>query len=428
MEAKASNFGFIRDEKELIIPFFQRPYVWEEEQWEQFFNDLKNSFDEETEHFFGSIIIKRQTGVEGGSLVIDGQQRLTTFSLLLKGLYDELNDEQRQFFKFYLFENYTQDAPKILHSELDREKYTAILQNKPPKEGKLIDCFNYFKERIEKTFQESQEKIFEFIKYIVEQKLWVVVALTEKEDEQQIFDSINSTGQRLTATDIIKNALFAVIIGKLGENKAKNLYAKYWNDIFEKDDKQASFWNEELETGRVKRVRSEILLHSFSLIKGIFNAEKHNLSNLSNLFKNYINSNLKHEKDITAFLEDLHKYARIYYDFPWNKKGVNFSYKKWEEHWKHIGIDDEKAGSLINQIGNMTLLKQKLNTNIANSEWKTKLHGHEKKQGIKNHTDLLITKELLDYDEWNAKTIEARTKKLTEEFLTIWDVRILQKD
>ncbi|VEJ52365.1 Uncharacterized conserved protein [Campylobacter insulaenigrae] len=151
MEARENNFNFIRDEKRIVVPFFQRPYVWKKENWEQLLNDLKNSFIEKKEHFLGSIILKRSDKVENYSIVIDGQQRLTTFSILIKVLYNSLDNQQKNYFKDYLFENFTDDIPKISHSRLDRIKYEKILKdediNNKEEEG-IFGCFNYFGKEI----------------------------------------------------------------------------------------------------------------------------------------------------------------------------------------------------------------------------------------------------------------------------------------
>ncbi|HEH4508999.1 TPA: DUF262 domain-containing protein, partial [Campylobacter coli] len=85
MEARENNFNFIRDEKKVVVPFFQRAYVWKDIHWNQLLEDLKCSFLEKKEHFLGSIILKRG-GVDNYSTIIDGQQRLTTFSILIKVL------------------------------------------------------------------------------------------------------------------------------------------------------------------------------------------------------------------------------------------------------------------------------------------------------------------------------------------------------
>ncbi|EAI7248357.1 DUF262 domain-containing protein, partial [Campylobacter lari] len=333
MEARENNFNFIRDEKKIIVPFFQRPYVWKKEHWEQLLKDLKNSFLEKKEHFLGSIILKRNSGIENYSNIIDGQQRLTTFSILIKVLYDFLDQEQRDELELrtYLF---VKKESKINHSKLDKEKYEKILKNEvdiEEKEG-IFGCFNYFKKEIEILKQEIN--LSEFVEFIKYSKLWVVVCLNANEDEQKIFDSINSTGQRLSSTDIVKNALFDKIIKVTNEDKAMQYYKEYWDSVFDKDENEQEFWNEEIETGRIKRNKSEIFLFSYAIIKGIFNTEIHNLSNLSLLYKEYI-KNLN-ENDLKELLKELKDYARIYRNFPDIDKNTVLKYEDYESRFFHI--------------------------------------------------------------------------------------------
>ncbi|EAI7263237.1 DUF262 domain-containing protein, partial [Campylobacter lari] len=336
MKAIENNFDFIReiDNKKVIVPFFQRPYVWKEEHWEQLLNDLKNSFLEKKEYFLGSIILKRGE-VKNNSIVIDGQQRLTTFSILIKVLYDFLEQDQRDELELRTYLFYRKDI-KINHSKLDKEKYEKVLKDEnidnQEKNG-IFGCFNYFKKEVDELKQEIN--LFEFAEFIIESKLWVIVCLNANEDEQKIFDSINSTGQRLSSTDIIKNALFDKIIKVTNENKATEYYDKYWDNVFDKDEIEQEFWNEEIESGRIKRSRSEIFLFSYAIIKGIFNTEIHNLSNLSSLYKDYI-KNLN-ENDLKELLKELKDYARIYRNFPViNNKKTIFKYENYELRFFHI--------------------------------------------------------------------------------------------
>ena len=93
MEAIASSFKrIVSDENFLEVPFFQRKYVWKKEQWEQLFDDLKASALSRKEHFLGSVILKRNSGNRNFANIIDGQQRITTFSILIKAAYDELKE------------------------------------------------------------------------------------------------------------------------------------------------------------------------------------------------------------------------------------------------------------------------------------------------------------------------------------------------
>ncbi|MCV3440252.1 DUF262 domain-containing HNH endonuclease family protein [Campylobacter lari] len=221
------------------------------------------------------------------------------------------------------------------HSKLDKEKYEKVLKDEnidnQEKDG-IFGCYNYFKKEVENLKQNIN--LYNFVEFIIESKLWVVVCLNKDEDEQKIFDSINSTGQRLSSTDIIKNALFGKIIDITNEDKAMQYYKEYWDSVFDKDEIEQEFWNEEIESGRVKRNKSEIFLYSYAIIKDIFNTEVHNLSNLSDLYKKHI-ENLN-ENDLKELLKELKDYARIYRNFPDINKTTVLKYENYELRFFHI--------------------------------------------------------------------------------------------
>lgn len=204
----------------------------EKTHWNRFFNDLYESFNSEKEHFLGSIILKRSQGKDNFSKIIDGQQRLTTFSILIKAFYDEIDTSKKKYFDSCLFEDFNDNSPKIKHSKLDKEEYSKIFfqsdsdNNIENIKNGIIGCYNTFREK--KKYFKSKDDIFEFIKFITTTKIFVAVCLNENEDEQKIFDSINSTGEPLNATVIIKNALFDKAIKKVGEERADELYKEYW--------------------------------------------------------------------------------------------------------------------------------------------------------------------------------------------------------
>ncbi|MWV61069.1 DUF262 domain-containing protein [Helicobacter saguini] len=398
MEARENNFNFVRDEKRLIIPFFQRAYVWKQEHWEQFLDDLYSSFQEKREHFLGSIILKRQQGVNNESLVIDGQQRLTTFSILLKVLFNKVDDDKKKHFNDYLFESFTNDKPKINHSRLDKEQYCKVLQNVPinqKEENGIYGCFNYFNKQIEELKIDSNE-IFEFMKFIIESKLWVIVCLKDNEDEQKIFDSINSTGERLSATDIIKNAIFDKAIKESNEEKALEYYKTYWENIFEKDEKERNFWNKEIETGRIKRTRSEILLHAVAIIKGIFDADKDNLSKLSVLYKQDIQKT--NIQSLHKMLEQIAQYAQIYRNFPQITKETDLSFENYEERFFHL-IDVFNINAVLPLV---ICLKHKLDSKI----YKECLYLLEML--------ILCNDATKDYNKFFAKIIKEDSKDIVE--------------
>ncbi|MDA3967099.1 DUF262 domain-containing protein [Helicobacter sp. WB40] len=124
MIAETNNFEFIRDNKtRVIVPFFQRPYVWKKDHWKQLLSDLKDSFKENRSIFLGFIILKEND--KKIYSIIDGQQRLTTCSILIKILYDFLEQEQRDELDLrnYLFDK---TNIKINHSKLDKKNMKKL--------------------------------------------------------------------------------------------------------------------------------------------------------------------------------------------------------------------------------------------------------------------------------------------------------------
>ena len=95
MDARAKSLRFLGDGKQLTIPFFQRSYVWKEENWRELLNSFEN---DDVVPFLGSIILKDVSDPfnPGERMVIDGQQRLTTITILVKAILDSLPIESRK--------------------------------------------------------------------------------------------------------------------------------------------------------------------------------------------------------------------------------------------------------------------------------------------------------------------------------------------
>ena len=94
-------------------------------------------------------------------------------------------------------------------------------------------------------------------------KILVVIDLDDNDQEQKIFDTINSSGVRLTSTDIIKNALYQKLIELTKDSdKIAEYYKRTWAETFEKDDSVVAYWNKEKSMGRLWRQNSELLLQT----------------------------------------------------------------------------------------------------------------------------------------------------------------------
>ncbi len=336
MNAEAMSLTFLGNEGLVRIPFFQRGYVWDITNWEDILTDL---LDFEKSHFLGSLILKqqkKQTGKPKEVLVIDGQQRLTTLSVLLRATYNSFDEETQKncesSLRNYLFFKKNQTDKnyfvKIEHSKIDKkhfqkvinnditeDEYNGIIVENPAtktqsKHNKILQCFKYFSEKLNDIEENSRIELFNRL-LDQENKILVIIDLSEKEDEQAIFDTINSAGVRLSSADIIKNALFQRALDLFDNaNEVEILYKEKWENIFSIDEDAINFWDTPRATGRLMRDNIEILLHSISVIKGFFDPDKHTLSDLSNLYKTHISKILK--DDLKNFVEEISKYATLF--------------------------------------------------------------------------------------------------------------------
>lgn len=338
IEVNAQPLGFLTMEEKVIIPFFQRTYVWDEENWKDLIEELCN--ERKANNFLGNIILKHFPSVSGKSKeaeVIDGQQRLTTLSILLRALYDSFLEEIRQNFKGKIFKflfyrkDYTSPEYgeiKIKHSFVDSESYRKVITQpetidlkqidiKNEKINKILRCYKFFRNEFENMKEEEKRKLLNKI-LDPDNKIFVVIDLEERDDEQSIFDTLNTAGVRLTSAEIIKNALFKRLIELSNREEAIKIYKETWEKTFlkdeEKDEETLAYWEKELTTGRLKRQNIEILLHSVAVIEGFYDPDEHTLSNLSKLYKEKKIKNFKTSEELKEFINKIIDYAKIYRD------------------------------------------------------------------------------------------------------------------
>lgn len=198
---------FDGSDKRSIIPLYQRNYDWKEENCKQMFLDLmKLHNSNRRSHFFGSIVSSIQSGTED-RFIIDGQQRITTVSLLLIAMVNakkegliEATDAKlvEKIFKRYLVDEYQEDERKVKLKPIkkDMQAFDALLY-KPKeqyiKESNVTRNYDLFYDKITRA-RLTIDELFETIK-----KLEVInIRLDEDDDPQLIFESLNSTGLDLS--------------------------------------------------------------------------------------------------------------------------------------------------------------------------------------------------------------------------------------
>ncbi len=222
---------FIKDNQknQLVIPIYQRLYSWEKEQCKELWDDIikVGGNDKMDGHFIGSIlyVLDGITHSDNALLIIDGQQRLTTITLLLTALRDHLSDKRKEIEDHYLI-NSDKDGDKkfrLILSDSDKDTLLSLIdkdRRKPSEPSlKIVENFKLFEEWVSNT--DKLETIFRGL-----EKLMIVEIALEKgkDDPQLIFESMNSKGMELAQTDLIRN----YIIMETEIEKKEGFYNKYW--------------------------------------------------------------------------------------------------------------------------------------------------------------------------------------------------------
>lgn len=323
-----------------LVPLYQRPYVWnEEEQWQPLWDDLRRiaevvqSGQQPRAHFLGASVQDRPAVPPGQietRLLIDGQQRLTTIQLFLKAFEDVVRtgDDQRyhRAVEKLIRNNHPLSTKpfeqfKVWPTNADRDDFQRVMEcdgrtpllkaygirSDAKSVGRNIpDAYVYFHDVIAEWLDEPGDaardvKIASLYSAIRDNVRLVVIDLDEKDDAQLIFETLNARGTPLLAADLVKNSLLNEIQSN-GDN-AETAYQKYWQHF----DNDAGFWRKEIGRGHAKRARIEIYLqHALTLLTGEDVAAGH----LYTAYRDYAVSGDANSP--MARLEAFHKFGQIY--------------------------------------------------------------------------------------------------------------------
>ncbi|MDJ0729813.1 MAG: DUF262 domain-containing protein [Crocosphaera sp.] len=244
--SETSIRNLLEGTKQFQVPLFQRPYSWKKNNWDTLWDDLKSIYKGEVDgsYFLGPIVTQSISATADGIslfLIIDGQQRLTTLSILLASLRDQLKDESPRFseqvHEYFLINKFqdNDDYFKVLPTQADRNSYKNIIDlesNSDDSNGQITEAYQYFTTKLNKEKIDFCEKI----KNIILEKL-VVVNITSGEDDNPylIFESLNNKGEELTQADLVRNYIFM----KLPIKSREKQYNRLWLPLENRFKKQA---------------------------------------------------------------------------------------------------------------------------------------------------------------------------------------------
>ena len=282
-------------QKRFIIPVYQRNYDWKKENCKQLFDDLVNVVKEGKEsHFFGSIVSYAHSRDE--VVLIDGQQRITTVSLILIAMINALKkgdittDDNTLLFRLedYIVDKYDRTSRKVRLKPFrdDCVAFDRLIYNDESdyiNNSKVSVNYRYFYERIVGFKELSVDELFKAINSL--EIIDIELEPQHGDNPQLIFESLNSTGLDLTESDKIRN----YVLMNLSPEIQEQYYDLYWNKI-------EKCCENELDSF----VRNYLTIKSGSIpnLKGIYTT-----------FKDYTKS-----KDIEPILQDMLVYANAYKD------------------------------------------------------------------------------------------------------------------
>lgn len=310
----------------LVVPLFQRPYVWSKEtQWAPLWEDIVRLIEviqhhnQNATHFLGAIVIQQVPAALGGLPawnVIDGQQRLTTLQILLDALHAQLvhrGFDQLAGQVLPLIENPRdyRDSPedrfKLWPTNRDRDAFVAVMSAPTPidydalPQSRLSDAHQFFTEAIDAWFNEDENaacRARTLVPAILDRLEIASISLDANEDAQAIFETLNARGTPLSAADLIKNFVFQNL--NVVPAEAETSYRKYWAEF------ETPWWEQQITTGRITNSRSSLFLWQWLTARTL---SEFPIREVFSQFKHYVNTV---EKDVAALLPRIRAAADRY--------------------------------------------------------------------------------------------------------------------
>jgi len=294
-QVRTPQFVFMQPQR-LIVPLFQRPYVWNEEnQWEPLWNDVARvserwlkrspqSRQPQQPHFLGAVVLQQTqnpVGLMQTWTIIDGQQRLTTLQLILDALHGVLLSVGAAAPAARIEPLVTNAEPfcarpedrfKVWPTNRDRPAFNAVMAAKVPVDydvvgyrgERMVEAHRYFSEQASRWVScEGTEAVAQraaAIETVVRELLqMVVINLAADENAQEIFETLNARGAQLTAADLIKNFVFQRLF-EAGTD-VEDAYERNWKEF------ETGFWETEVSLGRLRYPRSSIFLNHWLIAR-----------------------------------------------------------------------------------------------------------------------------------------------------------------
>ena len=296
------------------IPLFQRHYVWDQgEQWVPLWEDIKDkarhrlseSQRDTFSHFTGAIVIQqKQTNVDEVQKyeIIDGQQRLTTFQVILCALRDisklyEFEDIEREAERYVhnqgmLLGDSADEKYKLIPTEFDKASFISLADRRiDDSSGRIRLTYYYFKKEIDDYVNRDRTKMRTLFLSISNDFGFVQILLDTRDEPERIFESLNARAKSLLDFDLLRNNLF--LRARIDEDRDR-LYGDYWQH-FEKP-----YWEERI----ARKPLSELFFQHFLMAK----LGEPKVTPLFNVYQR----RLARTEEVAHELSELKRYSEVY--------------------------------------------------------------------------------------------------------------------
>ncbi len=334
MKAEFANLEYIfRRSYCHVVPIYQRPYVWKQTEWQVMWADVRAAaLEAETAerdgvsevaatHFIGAIVLEPLPRERRVNLVglVDGQQRLTTLQVLIAACRDAATErgavDAAQALAslttndaFVVPEGHPRDAYKVWPARWDFDAFQYAVHGvvpagaAAPPAGRLVDAREWFGQAVDGFVAEAGDdghgRLFALQVALRERIGLVEITLQAGEDAQVIFETLNSGGQDLLASDLVKNALFRQATDEGDDLQA--LYDSFWSPF------DRAPWTDAVTTGRIRRTRIDVLLSHWLTIRA---EQEVAVEHLFTDFKRWRTAAGWSSRDV---MSDLARHARVF--------------------------------------------------------------------------------------------------------------------
>ena len=308
-ESHSINDVLAKDATSFFIPPFQRAYAWGRSEIERYFSDISRIIESELdanqhdklEHFFGTVVIKEEkAGFANKSVVVDGQQRLTTTLIFLIALRDsEIDDNTKEFItQNYLTNNASsfQDKIKLKQVTKDWNSYRALVMGDSPNPGIIKNAYEQFTRLINEKKRLNLAVTFKHYLQAIQRVNVAVIFLDERpfkgEDPQIIFETLNSLGKPLTLSDLVRN----FVLLNMESEKQSHIYENTWHPKIEKvlNENTSKFFRDYLQ---------------YKMSSSLKVVSDNNTKELYKQFKEFVETQFESHND---FINDITRFVNPY--------------------------------------------------------------------------------------------------------------------